>query len=248
MAKEKKENQVLQAKLIAAQQKIQVPGSAVKTNAMGRGILPAAKSGGAGPSGDQAWISHMKEELYGDLTNLMVLSVKMEDGRRLFQCVQTGTSGCKFFPPPAVVSSSNTNQQYAALHFKLSVRDPTTNQKKQKAPAAPSDSAEEGDEQGDFIFIPLLNAERDRSVIAVLPGYLKSEIAFEKEHAMRFYKNLNESLMKTPKEGEEEDDDGEEYTDVSQSEVGERDEDDDEDEGQDAETTYLTGSTEYGQS
>lgn len=97
VAKEKKENQVLQAKLIAAQQKIQVPGSAVKTSAMGRGILPTAKSTGVSPSGDQAWISHMKEELYGDLTNLMILSVKVDEGRRLFQCVQTGNSGCEFF-------------------------------------------------------------------------------------------------------------------------------------------------------
>lgn len=86
-----------------------------------------------------------------------------------------------------------------------------------------------------------MNAERDKSVIAVLPVYLKSEISFEKEYAMRFYKNLSESLMRTPEEGEEEDEeDDEEYTDVSQSEG--KDEEG-EDEGQEDETADLTGST-----
>jgi hypothetical protein len=92
ISSEKKETQILQAKLAAASQKAQIPGSAIKNNAMGRGILPGAKAG-VGSTTDQAWASHMKEELYSDLTNLMVMSVKKEPENTLFECLQTGNNG-----------------------------------------------------------------------------------------------------------------------------------------------------------
>lgn len=83
-----KEQQVLQAKL-----SVQVPGSAVKP---GRG--PLVGIGGAAGA-DQQWVQRVKEELYGDLTNLMIVSVKKESESRLFECLQTGANGGSMFPP-----------------------------------------------------------------------------------------------------------------------------------------------------
>lgn len=165
-----KENQVLSAKLTAAQQtKSQVvPGSAVKNNGIGRGIIPSG--------GNQDWILAAKEVLYGDLTNLVIMGVKQEAEVKVFECLQTGING--------------------TLHFHLHVRDITA-PKKSKAPAA--DGADGDDvEEDEYVFVPKLDEKRDSVVISLLPEYLHHEITFAREHAARFYHKINTVLMRQP--------------------------------------------------
>lgn len=64
-----------------------VPGSAMKASRM-MGNSEAMK---------QATMTHqMKENLYGDLTGLIVRGVKHEGGNEVFDCIQTGRNGSKY--------------------------------------------------------------------------------------------------------------------------------------------------------
>lgn len=171
-----KDNQVLMAKLTAAQSKT-VPGSAVKgSNAIGRGVLQGPKSGSVAV--DDSWTARVKEELYGDLTNLIIMGVKKESETRSFDCLQTGTNG--------------------TLHFKLCVREnPGASQtRKQNPPSANANGQDDEDEEMEFIFIPLLDSERDATVISLLPEYLRDEIQFSRDHAVNFYQKISMVLTK----------------------------------------------------
>lgn len=66
-----------------------VPGSAMKgNNSRVAGII----------STEQTFSAQKKEDLYGDLTGLIVRSVKRESGGEdMFDCIQTGRNGSKFF-------------------------------------------------------------------------------------------------------------------------------------------------------
>lgn len=96
----KNEAKSLQAKLAAARSSSadagtnKVPGSAIKQNG-GRTILVGAAEGAK-----EAQKRLLKEELYRDLTGLLVMDVKRretEDGEEdVFDCIQTGRNGCKF--------------------------------------------------------------------------------------------------------------------------------------------------------
>ena len=43
-----------------------------------------------------AQIRQLKEELYSDLTGLIIRGVKREDGEDIYDCIQTGRNGSKF--------------------------------------------------------------------------------------------------------------------------------------------------------
>jgi hypothetical protein len=100
----KSENAVLQTKLTVAQAQAQKasishssygssqpPGSAVKPTVNGRGVI--APPGGAAAVG---WEMKAKEDLYADLTNLIVNNVRKEEWGCTYTCIQTGVNGCKF--------------------------------------------------------------------------------------------------------------------------------------------------------
>ncbi|KAI0490124.1 chromosome segregation protein Csm1/Pcs1-domain-containing protein [Xylaria cf. heliscus] len=94
----KTEIKTLSTKLAAARlvesTNVKVPGSAMKNNhANNRHVASAAEAA--------AQLAHKKENLYGDLTGLLVCGVKCENEEEVFDCVQTGRNG--------------------TLHFKLSV-------------------------------------------------------------------------------------------------------------------------------
>jgi hypothetical protein len=87
----------LQARLAAARstpaaENPKVPGSAMKQHSIARG-------GHAG-LGESAQTAQMKEELYRDLTGLIVRSVKRSDEGDTYDCIQTGRNGSKshFWP------------------------------------------------------------------------------------------------------------------------------------------------------
>ena len=75
----------------------------------------------------------------------------------------------------------------------------------------------------------MLNEQRDRTVIDLLPKYLRSEISFRKEHAPRFFTKVNAVLTRSAEvekgeeEGEEEgaEEEGETTVEDTQVEVEE---------------------------
>lgn len=67
-----------------------------------------------------------------------------------------------------------------ALHFKLSVPHVS---------AADFESAE-------FQYVPLLDEDRDRDLVAMLPEYLTVEITFSRQQASKFYTRVIDILTK----------------------------------------------------
>lgn len=86
----KAENKNLSTKLAASRSAeaahVKVPGSAVKNNGPG---------GRNGVSSDILHVAQMKEDLYSDLTGLIIRGVKYEDKEDVFDCLQTGRNGSK---------------------------------------------------------------------------------------------------------------------------------------------------------
>lgn len=86
----------LTAKLDAARKSSQIvstdktPGSAMKSQTRGQ------LNGGGGLGSEATKYAAMKEELYRDLTGLIINSVKRRDGEDEFSCIQTGRNGSKF--------------------------------------------------------------------------------------------------------------------------------------------------------
>ncbi|KAJ4360165.1 uncharacterized protein N0V89_000725 [Didymosphaeria variabile] len=154
-----KEKETLSTKLAAARsiappETKNVPGSAVKARSAGvvlPGQIEAAK---------KAVFQDQKVELYSDLTNLLVMSVKKsEEGDDVYDLIQTGRNG--------------------TLHFQLSVMT-------------------EGDSynEHEFVYQPLLDEQRDRELIELLPDYLTEEISFPRAQAPKFYTKVVDSMSK----------------------------------------------------
>jgi hypothetical protein len=76
------------------------------------------------------------------------------------------------------ISDSST-----ALHFKLSV-------------AQDADAKSIRFEETEFLYTPLLDSNRDRDMIELLPDYLTEDITFSRQHAARFYSRVADTLTK----------------------------------------------------
>jgi hypothetical protein len=70
-----------------------------------------------------------------------------------------------------------------ALHFKLSV-------------AQDADAKSTRFEETEFLYTPLLDSNRDRDMIELLPDYLTEDITFSRQHAARFYSRVADTLTK----------------------------------------------------
>ena len=97
----KVENKSLSNKLAAARSSeansaaAKAPGSALKGKA-------AASQAAAAASG-AVQTAQMKEDLYADLTGLIVRGVKHDDNEHIFDCIQTGRNGSKCrVPVPSI--------------------------------------------------------------------------------------------------------------------------------------------------
>lgn len=66
-----------------------VPGSAVKNNTARTVMVGSAEAA------KEAQIRKLKEELYGDLTGLIIQGVKRQEGEDVYNCIQTGRNGSK---------------------------------------------------------------------------------------------------------------------------------------------------------
>lgn len=69
------------------------PGSAI------RGRTPAARNVlvGTAEATHAAHVAQLKEDLYSDLTGLILRSVEMGSEADVYDCIQTGRNGSEFF-------------------------------------------------------------------------------------------------------------------------------------------------------
>ncbi|CEL02357.1 hypothetical protein ASPCAL03528 [Aspergillus calidoustus] len=157
------EVKALQTKLAAArntaatleQSALKAPGSAIKNHGANR-----ANAAVAAEAAQAAQLAQLKEDLYSDLTGLIIRDVKQRDEDTLYDCIQTGVNG--------------------TLHFKLAVP---------RVSSADFGTAE-------FQYIPLLDENRDRELVATLPEYLTVDITFVRQQASKFYTRVIDALTK----------------------------------------------------
>ncbi|KAK7998008.1 Ankyrin repeat protein [Apiospora arundinis] len=149
------EIKTLKTKLAAARSaeaaQVKVPSSATKGNTANSRLLANAEAA--------AQVAQLKEDLYADMTGLIITGVKREEDGEVYDCIQTGRNG--------------------TLHFKLSV--------------GPDEESENIDD-AEFIYMPQLDASRDRALMEVLPNFLVEEISFPRPHAAKFYSRVMKSL------------------------------------------------------
>ncbi|OJJ33210.1 hypothetical protein ASPWEDRAFT_115559 [Aspergillus wentii DTO 134E9] len=157
------EVKALQTKLAAARSTAaslesaatRVPGSAIKNNGGNR-----ANAAASAEAAHAAQFAQLKEDLYSDLTGLIVRDVKKREDDYLYDCIQTGING--------------------TLHFKLAVPHVSS---------ANFQTAE-------FQYIPLLDENRDRDLVEILPDYLTVDITFSRQQASKFYTRVIDTLTK----------------------------------------------------
>ncbi|KAJ5681694.1 Monopolin complex subunit Csm1/Pcs1 [Penicillium maclennaniae] len=172
------EAKALQTKLAAARSTAaslesvaKVPGSAMK---VGVNRATAAVSAEAAQA---AQLALLKEELYTDLTGLIIRDVKNRETDHLYDCIQTGVNGSEYLSLYYTNSASN---YAAALHFKLVIP---------KVVSSKYESAE-------FQYLPLLDANRDRELMGILPEFLRVDITFSRGQASKFYTRVIDALTK----------------------------------------------------
>ena len=71
----------------------------------------------------------------------------------------------------------------AALHFKLVVE-------------SEGDGRTTSFEDTEFLYTPLLDSNRDKDMIELLPYYLKEDITFNRHHAAKFYSRVVDALTR----------------------------------------------------
>ena len=95
------ENKALQAKLanvrsappvVESIQSSKAPGSAAKGRAQVRTVMV-----GSAEAAQAAQIAQLKEDLYSDLTGLLLRGVEKGEEENVYDCIQTGKNGSKFF-------------------------------------------------------------------------------------------------------------------------------------------------------
>ena len=151
------QNKTLSAKLAATRG---TPASVDNTNSKAQGSNIGVNSGQA---------AQLKEDLYSDLTGLIIRGVKREAEDDTFDCIQTGRNGSKF-PDASAISLMLTRD--IALHFKLS---------------AINEKATVNYEEAHCQYIPQLDPSRDKALMEILPDYLVDEISFPRPQAAKFY-------------------------------------------------------------
>lgn len=97
LASAQSESKALQTKLAAARSTAaslegasKVPGSAIKGGAANR-----ANAAASAEAAQAAQLAQLKEDLYSDLTGLIIRDVKDKDAENVYDCIQTGINGSK---------------------------------------------------------------------------------------------------------------------------------------------------------
>ncbi|QDS69694.1 hypothetical protein FKW77_009725 [Venturia effusa] len=144
-----------------------VPGSAVKA----RGGPAAGKNATTSETEGKMKTMMLKEEMYSDLTGLMIHTVKKDDNEDIYDCIQTGRNG--------------------TLRFHLYV---SHNASKPSTASTPGNVTAYEDEE--FAYLPILDQKNDRHLLEILPDYLQEEISFPRNAAPKFYEKIAK-LMNT---------------------------------------------------
>lgn len=181
------------AMLVAARQQLSNSTAAQeKSSANAKDNL--SRSVGPGATDAQKEMK-MKENLYSDLTGLIIRGVKRKEGEDEYDCIQTGRNGSKFaMRSPCHKSTSEILTcllSVTALHFHLSIaHDSNSASSNPKTPSGLSY------EEAEFAYEPLLDESRDRDLMELLPDYLTEEICFPRNHAVKFYSRVVDSMTK----------------------------------------------------
>ena len=178
LAAAQNEIKALQAKLAAARSSsvapesgtAKAPANNLKASTTVRPLLPSGSEG--------VHVAQMKEELYSDLTGLIIRSVKRAEDGDTYDCIQTGRNGSRL----AFSNGLAHTDHLLALHFKLFVDA--------------EDAKTSSFEQTDFLYNPLIDPNRDRDLIALMPDYLTEEITFARQDAAKFYGRVLDTLTK----------------------------------------------------
>ena len=132
---------------------------------------------GSAEAAHAAQVAQLKEDLYSDLTGLIMRGVERGDESDIYDCIQTGRNGSKYRPTFAM---RHVLTSALALHFKLAIANETDG----------------GYENTEFQYTPRLDGNRDRDLMALLPEYLTDEITFSRMNAAMFYGRVVETLTK----------------------------------------------------
>jgi len=124
-------------------------------------------------------VAQMKENLYSDLTGLIIRGVKKTEEGDTYDCIQTGRNGSKCKLKPTIRFDTD---QVTALHFKLFMDQ--------------EDARTASFEETEFLYTPLLDANRDREMIELMPSYLTEDITFARQNAAKFYGRVVDTLTK----------------------------------------------------
>jgi hypothetical protein len=178
VATSQKEIKTLTAKIAASRtQPDKLPSSAVKNGPRGNTVASSHAA--------EAQNLKLKEDLYSDLTGLMIHNVKRLEGEDVFDCIQTGRNGSKLKSVYALfICSANVSP---ALRFHLSVSH-------EPLPTATPGATTFDD--AEFAYSPLLDDKNDRDLLELLPDYLTEEICFPRSSAARFYSKVADCMTK----------------------------------------------------
>ncbi|KAB5577783.1 chromosome segregation protein Csm1/Pcs1-domain-containing protein [Coniochaeta sp. 2T2.1] len=112
LSESKAENKSLSVKLAALRGNgsATVPGSAVKKGGLGMG------KAAVGEEIHTAKVLQMKEDLYGDLTGLIVMGVRNVEGEGVFDCLQTGRNGTLHFK--LAINKDATSEAYEEAEYR----------------------------------------------------------------------------------------------------------------------------------
>ncbi|KAK1058628.1 hypothetical protein LTR74_013266 [Friedmanniomyces endolithicus] len=179
----------LEAKLVAARQQVsnslttqetskapsQTSGKAPSSqSALGRSVNGSA----LGNATDAQKEAKMKENLYSDLTGLIIRGVKRNsEGEDEYDCIQTGRNGTLHFHLSIALTPPSTSNSTA----------PSTANANPKQPSA---------EDTEFSYEPLLDPSRDEGLLELLPDYLAEDICFPRSHAVKFYGKVVECMTR----------------------------------------------------
>jgi hypothetical protein len=151
------------------------PGSAVKAAGTIR-LMGSAEAAQA------AQAAQLKEDLYADLTGLIIRGVKREEEEDVFDCIQIGRNGSKF-PQTDICFVGYSIDIFPALHFKFAVAN---------------DKGVDGYDDAQCQYIPQLDPSRDKALKDLLPDYLIDEIVFPRLQVEKFYSRVVKALTERP--------------------------------------------------
>jgi hypothetical protein len=179
LASAQTEVKALQTKLAAARNTAasiegaaKIPGSAIKGGPANR-----ANAAASAEAAQAAQLAQLKEDLYSDLTGLIVRDVKITDTDHVYDCIQTGINGSKLLDLSGnLLLLSNP---LAALHFHLAIPKASANY-----------------DNTEIQYLPLLDANRDRDLVNMLPNFLVEDITFSRGQAAKFYTRVIDALTK----------------------------------------------------